>query len=144
MNFDGAFVQSVMRIIDFDFRMNEVDSQRLSGLLGSREEFVAWLLLRRDLTTKFPEVGDALLTASTSVAVSTASPRSESHFPIFERSAHLAIEVAMKSLIEASESSRRATEKLNEELSALAKHCGRIDLIPQLLVVYGNIDKAKL
>lgn len=129
MNFDATFVHKAMCVVNGGFHMSEAEATKLCALMGSREEFLAWLLLRDNLASKHPEIGEALVAAAGSVVSSAATPRKESGFPIFERKADLAIEAAMKSLIEASESSTKAAKSLNDELDALATYHGRLDLI---------------
>lgn len=141
MNFDGAFVHKVMQILHGGFTMTQAEADALSALVGSREEFLAWLLLRDDLAAKHREIGEALLAASASVVVSVSPPRTESGFPIFERNKALAVEAAMKSLIDASESSRRAARGLQEELGALASHQGRMQSIRHTLGLNASGEK---
>ena len=139
MRYDGAFVYEVMHIVDDGFTMTRDEAEALSARLGSREEFVAWILLRGDLTKKHREIGEALVDASASVVSTTATPRMETGFPIFENQANLDIETAMKSLIESSEMSRLAAETLQGKIGALASHRNRTDMIRQSLgLTVGN------
>ena len=133
MRFDGAFVYEVMHIVDGGFTLTRDEAEALCARLGSREEFVAWLLLRGDLTKKHREIGEALVAASASVVSATTTPRTGGGFPIFENQANLDIEAAMKSLVEASEMSRSAAETLQGKIGALASRQSRMNMIRQSL-----------
>jgi hypothetical protein len=133
MNLDGAFVRTVMRIVCGEFAITSTEADALSVLLGSREEFLAWLLLRKKLAAKYREIGEALVETAAAAVVIFATPRKESTFPVFEREDWLVLEKAMKSLIAASDTARDATEEINAALASFAPRQCNAALAGQVL-----------
>lgn len=135
MNFNGRFVYEVMSIINGGFVMSRSDATSLSALLGSREEFAAWLLLRSELPAKHPRIGEALAAVSSTVVTSAATPRAESGYPIFEHEMALEVEKAMKSLIEAEEASRKKAEDLEKKLNHFPSYPKKTGVIRHSLIM---------
>jgi hypothetical protein len=119
MNLDGAFVRTIMRICG-EFAITSTEADAICTLLGTRDEFLAWLLLRKNLAAKHRDIGEALVESAAAGVVDFATPRKESAFPIFEREDRLALEKSLKALVAASDSSLPVTADVTAALTSIA------------------------
>ena len=58
MQLNNKFIKEVMRLFK-NVLVSEAEAQRIVEVLESREEFLAWLLLRQDIMKLLPEVSPA-------------------------------------------------------------------------------------
>ena len=119
MNLDGAFVRTIMRICG-EFAITSTEADGICTLLGTRDEFLAWLLLRKNLAAKHRDIGEALVESAAAAVVVFATPRKESTFPVFEGQDRLALEKSLKALVAASESSLPIIADVTTALTSIA------------------------
>lgn len=143
MNIDGNAIRNIMRIVSGKYVLNRSDADALGKLLGSREEFLAWIFLRNKYSELHPEVGHILAEVAASTVATPASRSKESGYPVFEQQDRLAMESAMRSVIEASETSQHVNE-VDTALISFASRNGSDALIGHTLKIKtlsgGHID----
>ena len=125
MNFDKYFVQNVMKILNINFAMDVAEAESIRSLVGSREEFLAWLLLRKEVAIRNPALGAALAEVASLTCVGFVTERQERGYPIFEKKDRIALEGAMKALMMASEASKEASSEVNNIIGSLAVREGK-------------------
>lgn len=133
MTFDGDFIRSIMRILYGKFVLTSREAEALAALLGSREEFLAWLLLRNGLAAKDDAIGHVLRDVATSAIVTSTTRRIESGYPVFERQDMVAMETEMKALLHATEAARDQSNKVNAVMISYMTRHGNDVLIGQTL-----------
>lgn len=114
MKIDAAAIRNIMQIVHGKYTVNSREAEALSKLLSSREEFLAWLLLRNRYAALHTEVGTALVDAASSTVVIPMSRCKESNFPVFAQQEILSMEMAMRSLVEANKTTLDAADEINK------------------------------
>jgi hypothetical protein len=124
MSIDKNFVMHAMRIIYGEFVLKSDEADELVKLLGSREEFLSWILFRRGLMVDFPEIRHALEEAANAKVVTPSNRRVEDEFPFFKKNNMLEAEAAFKALLDASEKVRKEVDEANDALKFFSFHHG--------------------
>lgn len=133
MNIDSTFIRNIMRIVHGSFVLKIHEAEALRALLGSREEFLAWLLLRNKLAVTYPEIGLALVDVASSSVVTSSTRRKESAPSPYEREDMLKMETAIKTLLEASKASDPAAHEVNVAVTSFAARHGNDALLGKVL-----------
>jgi hypothetical protein len=100
MQMNDKFVKDVVRLFKNEV-LSEPESRRIVEVLESREEFLAWLLLKQDIMKPMPEASAALMRAALG-SVDTVEPR-RAGFPIMQQRRRTELESTLKSLLGSSE-----------------------------------------
>lgn len=133
MSIDKIFVMHAMRIIYGEFVLKSDEADELVKLLGSREEFLSWILFKKEFVVDCLEVRHALEEMVNTKVVTPSSRRVEDEFPALKKKSILEVEAAFKALLDASEGMQKDVDGVNDVLKSFALNCDREMLLCQLL-----------